>query len=407
MPAILTSSDGPQRPRGRGVEHLLGRIPGTKPCLVAALTLLLVASRCSDLAAQQSAPRDVSPLLKNICRTRGMPGMVGLTIVGPDVTAAGVYGVRKRGSPELVTIDDRFHLGSCTKSMTATLLAMLVNERKLRRDSTLAEVFPSRKAAMHADWHAVTLEQLLTNRSGAVGDLLKDSLWSRLWTFEGPPREHRLLLLDGVTSRPPEAPPGSKYIYSNAGFAMAGAMAEEVTGKAWEDLMRERLFKPLGMKSAGFGAPGKPGSVDEPWGHKADGTPVEPGKAADNPAAIGPAGTVHATIGDWAKYIALHLEGAQGRAKLLGASSFKKLHAPVGEERYAMGWSVALRDWADGDTLSHAGSNTLWYAVVWIAPRRNFAVLICSNKGGDTAAKTCDEAAWALIQDHLRAKQLP
>src|SRR5947209_5537965 len=77
----------------------------------------------------------------------------------------------------------------------------------------------------------------------------------------------RYSLLRGLVTRPIAAPRGSKFIYSNEGYAIAGAMIERVTGRAWEDLMRERIFEPLGMKSAGFGTPASPGEVDQPWGH--------------------------------------------------------------------------------------------------------------------------------------------
>jgi len=112
---------------------------------------------------------------------------------------------------------------------------------------------------------------------------------------------------------------------------------------------------------------------------------------------------VHYSIRDWAKYIALHLRGAQGDAKRLKPATFTRLHAPVGDEppRYAMGWGVARRDWGGGDVLTHAGSNTMWFAVTWVAPWRDFAVLVASNQGGDQAQKACDEATAALIQDWL------
>jgi len=127
----------------------------------------------------------------------------------------------------------------------------------------------------------------------------------------------------------PEAEPGTRFIYSNAGFSIAGAMAEKVTGTAWEELMKQRLFEPLGMTSAGFGPPGARGSIDQPRGHRENGSPVEPGRDADNPVAIGPAGTVHCAIDDWAKYVALHLQGARGKARIVKAETFKKLHTPM------------------------------------------------------------------------------
>ena len=63
-----------------------------------------------------------------------------------------------------------------------------------------------------------------------------------------------------------------------------------------------------------------------------------------------------------------------------------------------MGWVVVDRDWAGGAALTHAGSNTMWFAVTWVAPQRDFAVLVACNQGGDVAAQACDDAAWALIQ---------
>src|SRR5262249_9243419 len=189
-----------------------------------------------------------------------------------------------------------------------------------------------------------TLEQLLTHRSGVPSDLSADGLWGRLWKREGTPTEQRLTLVKGVLARDPDSPAGTKYLYSNAGFAIAGAMAEKITGKAWDDLMRERVFGPLGMKSVGFGAPGTKGVLDQPLGHSSKGKPVELGPGDDNPPAIGPAGTVNCSLADWAKYIALHLAGDRGdKTKILAPETFAKLHEPPAgaDPKYAMGWSVA------------------------------------------------------------------
>src|SRR4029453_3966433 len=120
------------------------------------------------------------------------------------------------------------------------------------------------------------MERLLPPPSGAPADLSADNLWGRLWNHKGTPTEQRMTLVEGVVRRPPVAAPGTKYIYANAGFAIAGAMAERITGQSWEVLMRARLFEPLGLTSAGFGAPGTPGTpgnaekIDQPRGHRVD-----------------------------------------------------------------------------------------------------------------------------------------
>lgn len=362
--------------------------------------------RALPSAIQPAAtPRDISALLQPIIEKHKVPGMAAAIVKGWDIEAQGVVGVRKSGSPEKITLQDKFHLGSDTKAMTATLCAMLVEEGKLKWESTLQDVFPTLAASMDAGYRSVTLEQLLTNHGGAPSGLETDGLWGKLWAHKGSPTSARRALLEGVTKHPPEAAPGTKFIYSNAGFAMAGHMAEEVTGSSWEALIQSKLFGPLGITSAGFGAPGSRDTVSQPRGHRESGSAIEPGPGADNPVAIGPAGIVHCTIGDWAKFVALHLRGDQGDARLLKPETFKKLHTSVADDaKYAFGWMVTSRPWAGpGDrVLTHSGSNTMWFCVTWIAPEKDFAVLIACNQGGSKAAKACDEAASVLIREHLK-----
>jgi CubicO group peptidase (beta-lactamase class C family) len=139
-------------------------------------------------------------------------------------------------------------------------------------------------------------------------------------------------------------------------------MLEQAAGKPWEELMRAMLFEPLGMHSAGFGAPATPGKVDQPWGHtkKPLSAPesVPPGPRADNPPAIGPAGTVHCSLPDLAQFIVFRLGGERGASELLNAESFTKLHTSAGDD-YALGWVVLERKWAGGRALMHNGYDVL------------------------------------------------
>jgi CubicO group peptidase (beta-lactamase class C family) len=162
-------------------------------------------------------------------------------------------------------------------------------------------------------------------------------------------------------------------------------------------LMRQRLFEPLGMASGGFGSPGRPGKVDEPWGHHLVGDRVEPTRQ-DNAPALGPAGTVHCSVPDWAKFAALHLESKQSNAKLLKPSTIRALHSPPPGQNYAGGWFAAERSWAGGLALNHNGSNTSWYVSIWLAPVLNFAILVATNQGGNQAETACSQAVTALIK---------
>jgi len=66
-----------------------------------------------------------------------------------------------------------------------------------------------------------------------------------------------------------------------------------------------------------------------------------------------------------------------------------------------MGWIVTERGWAGGSALTHGGSNTLWFATLWLAPAKDMAFFAATNAGGNTAFKAVDEAVGALIGRHL------
>ena len=316
----------------------------------------------------------VSQMLESIREKHNFPALAAAVVVDGKIVVTNAVGFRKNGGTEKVTVDDKFHLGSVTKSMTATVAAMLVEQGKISWTTTIGEAFPELKSEIHPDYLGVTLEQLLSHRSGAPGDAPAD-LWRKAWEATGTAAEQRMAFIKGILARKPEAKPGTKFIYSNQGYTIAGVMLEKATGKTWEDLLRSRLFEPLGMTTAGFGAPASVGKVDQPWGHTkkifSDSEPVPPGPGADNPLAISPAGAVHCSVGDLAKYAAFHMAGERGESKLLTAASFKKLHTIVaGNEDYALGWMVLKRSWANGRALMHNGSNTMFYVVVWMAPEK-------------------------------------
>ncbi len=369
---------------------------------VLAIVFAVLSLACISVHAATPPAKDVSAILTPIIQKHDVPGMAAAIVQSGEIVAIGVAGVRTRGKPDKVAVADRFHIGSDTKTMTAMLCGILVDEGKLKWGQTLGETFPELKKTMDPQYQAVTLEQLLHHRGGAPGELQKDPLWLQLWQYKGTPTGARRLLVQAVTSKPPEATPGEKFIYSNAGYSIAGHMAEKVAGKSWEDLTREKIFRPLGMTTAGFGPPGTRAKNDQPRGHKADGSPVEPGPGADNPVAIGPAGIVHCSIGDWAKFVAANLPSA--KTKLVKPETLEKLHAPApGEPKYAMGWIIAdNQPWAGGPALTHAGSNTMWFAVAWLAPRKDFAILVACNQANDQA---CNDAVLALIADHFKGER--
>ncbi len=343
-------------------------------------------------------PRRLDAELEKIIEGENVPGIAAAAVRDGGTVAAGVAGVRKLGSPERVALEDRFHLGSCTKSMTATLAAILVEEGEIAWDTDCEDVFGDMK--IHGDFKGATLRQFLSNTGGAPGDV-PDKLWHQAWRADGPETEQRMALVRGILESPPAYDPGMGSAYSNAGFSIAGAMLERRTGKSFGELLRKRLFGPLGMKSAGFGAPATNGKVEQPYGHALrDGklTAIDPAPAGDNPPAISPAGRVHASILDFARYAAFHLGAVEDGP--LDKKRMVALHQAVpASGDYALGWGIAKRDWAGGTALTHTGSNTMFYALIWLAPGRDFAAVAACNSGEGFGA--CDAAVAMLIDEFL------
>ena len=147
------------------------------------------------------------------------------------------------------------------------------------------------------------------------------------------------------------------------------------------------------MNSAGFGPPGLPRKTDQPWGHNRSEGEWRPHQS-DNAEALGPAGRVHASFADWAKFLAMQLPG--GKSLGLDRKALDKLITPTGN--YAGGWRVTKRPWGKGTVLTHSGSNTMWYAIVWVAPQLDRTFLVATNSRDDKSHPTCDQMIGKLIR---------
>lgn len=328
----------------------------------------------------------IASLLESIRKETGVPALGGLVGDSRRVQAHAVVGVRKMGESEPAHLDDPFHLGSCTKAMTATLAARLVEQGKLRWELSIAEAFPTLKKRIHPDYHAVTLRQLLYHRGGLPEDRAPDpSLLLKLRTLQGDMRQQRLRATEWILEKPPASPPSTRFAYSNFGYLIAGAMLEQVMGRSWEELLRSQLFLPLRMRTAGFGVP------QHFAGHM--GNPPKP-IFLDNPPVLGPAGTVHCSLRDWASFVQQHLRGArQQPTRLLHHESFAELHADPYQQGYAMGWAVLKEP---SRILTHSGSNRSWFAVAVVDPEADRFYLAATNWGEEQAYDACLRVLSAL-----------
>lgn len=340
---------------------------------------------------------DLTEVFEKIRTDYGFPALAGVVVRSAGVSDLTTVGVRKKGADEKVTKDDLWHLGSNSKMMTATVAARLVEAGKLKWTSTLGDVFPKISFDKAPEAKAITLVHLLSHRSGLPGNPEK---MGRFFNSTDPLPQQRLQILTEAVGRPLASAPGGKFQYSNLGYTVAGAMIEAVTGKSWEETIREQVFNPLKMESAGFGPTGSPTRKNQPWPHGPDGKPVEAG-VFDNAPVIGPAGTVHCTMTDWGKFIGDQLRGARGEKGLLKTESYKMLQTAQAGSEYGLGWGCFDRPWADGQALNHSGSNTFNFAIVWMAPKKDIAALVCTNSGQAATPRGVDEAVLALLKKYI------
>ncbi|MFN9125265.1 MAG: serine hydrolase domain-containing protein [bacterium] len=372
--------------------------------LRAALAVFAVIS-CSMAPATATADRpppvDAAAIAREVRSRTKVPALVCAVVTKEGVHAIGADGVRRVGEEAAATVDDRIHLGSCTTAFTAPLAAVFVAEGALRWDTTVGETVALSLPDIDPEWRAVTLEQLLRHRGG-VPTAPDPKAWAAAFGCGDAPKACRTAFVEAALAKSPVGT--GTFAYSNQGYAIAGRMIEIAAGdmKDYETLLAERVLAPLGITRFGFGVPTKADAAS-PAGHTEQGAPRE----IDNPNAIAPAGTLHMPLGEWAKFVAFHL-GAKAPAALEGAArELPKLHARAKDSPFeALGWMTGTRPWG-GAVLTHAGSNTMWYCVAWLAPEKGFAVLAATNQGGDAAEGACDEACAAMIQAVVKPAAKP
>lgn len=384
------------------LEHCVNN--ARRPGLMRIIELLLVLCTTLSLAlrmnAEPSNSVSTAQILQEAKAKHKVPGMAVVVMKDGVVCDRAVAGVRKNGAPDVITTNDLFHIGSCTKSMTATLVATYVEEGRLSWDTTIASVLPELKGKMNEAYEKVTIEQLLTHRGGVPGSP-PTLAWIQAWGKKGTPTQQRYEFIKAVLSKAPEAKPGEKFIYSNQGYAIAGAMLEKITGQAWETLMTNKIFKPLSMDTTGFSVPGTEGKIDQPWGHAKRFGKIR-ALQEDNPPAIGPAGTVHGSLDDIARFALAHMKGER-EGGIVKRETFRKLHtAPQGGD-YAFGWGCSKTPQA-GTLLSHAGSNTMFYLLMWVAPEKDLLIITAVNMGGDPAEQATLDVTRALRDKWLTVK---
>lgn len=335
------------------------------------------AARAKDAPAE----KDLGEVLETVRKEQGLPGLAAAAVRGGRIVAAGVAGVRQVGKEDKIGLDDRFLLASCTKAMTAVVICRLVEAGKLDFMTTLEEALPDVK--MRDDYRKVTLTQLLTFKGGIQPYTRISPAQTPILFGTGPVADRRKRFVEHVLQEEPVAKPGGAAEYSNASYVIAGFVATERTKSDYEALVKEHVFTPLHMDTAGFGTPRTKDRPNQPASHVKRGKVYEVMPDRDHPAEaiLAPAGGgCHSSIRDFARFAAQQLASAQGKDPLLKPET-------VGRARKAM-----PREFPQGGE-KHGGTPWL-HAVMLLAPDKDFAAVAATNCGADD--KICTATLTAV-----------
>jgi CubicO group peptidase (beta-lactamase class C family) len=325
--------------------------------------------------------KNLGDLVEQVRRDSGAPAIAVGVVRGGEIIEQVVTGVRRLDRPDPVQTDDRYHLGSVTKSFTATMIGKLVEEGTLRWDTTIGEVLHD--IPMRPEYRSVTLEQLLQHRGGIPSMPSSGEFANGIPDDSGgSARDARATLVKQILSENPSI--RGTYEYSNSGYVVAGYMAERAADRPWEELMRRLVFEPLKLRSAGFGWPATPARPDQPLGHvgTAPDLTVEEvgGSLLGDGDYFGPAGNVHCSIEDLARFAAFHLRGLTGQDGALKAETVRRLHTPAPGEHYAGGWVV--KEIEPGKYVHlHEGTAGSFFTKVQLYAESDLAIVAVANCG--------------------------
>jgi CubicO group peptidase (beta-lactamase class C family) len=271
-----------------------------------------------------------------------VPGLaISVRKEGKTVLSRG-YGFSDVEAGTPVTPETQFGIASCSKSFTSAIIAMLVDEGLVGYDTPVVDYLPDFRLYDPVATAQVTLRDMLCHRTGLGGH---DSMW--------PDTISRAEFMRRLRYLKPSAPFRSKPQYSNVMYTVIGHIAERLTGKSWEELVRERILEPLAM--------GRTNCSLEEMKH----TPnhAEPylyrnGKlerlAMWNVDLAGPAASVNSTVEDLSKWLEFHLRGGvtpDGK-RLISEANMREMHtAQVAYDTVP---------WEFPEVSSHGGYGMAW-----------------------------------------------
>ena len=345
------------------------------------------------------------------------PSLAVALVVDGRLAHVVVRGEADKKTHRKATRDTLYRVGSITKTFTATALLALRDEGRVGLDDRVDALLPefAKVKLWPSDARPITLRQLLTHTSGLP----------RLGAFDytrgdrDVPESEVLAALDTRVARPP----GTEYLYSNFGFGLAGLVVARASGRPYRELLRERLFAPLGMASATFDPVQSASNGAAATGYATNDaeTPAPPWRLGASEGA----GGLYASLDDMAKWVAFQQEAWPARdgddrgpvkratlreAHMAGApAALSAERTPAGltvsAESVGLAWHVRQTcDYAS--VVEHGGAIDGFHAHVAFAPDRGFGVVVLSNSLAARTARVTDHILDLVVaSDALRPRQ--
>ena len=340
--------------------------------------------RADPDALAKSALDGFDEFVRDGMKSWGVPGLAIAVVKDGRVVLAKGYGFRNVGKSLPVTADTIFAIGSSTKAFTTMAMGMLVEEGKLAWDEPVTNYLPRFRLKDEVAGKRMTPRDLVTHRSGLPRH---DLVWYNA-------KLSRLELVDRLPYLEPNKDFRETFQYQNLMFLTAGHLTATVAGMSWEEVLRTRILDPIGMKSSNFAVTESQKSQDfaTPYTLKDKAAIDVPFRVID---AMGPAGSINASINDMARWVQLNLTGTVDGKRIVSARQLAELHRPqmviqnfpgLGEDSeiqqlsYGLGWFV--ESYRGTKRVHHGGNIDGFSAMVALMPAEGMGVVVLTNLNG-------------------------
>ncbi|HTQ66332.1 MAG TPA: serine hydrolase [Puia sp.] len=297
------------------------------------------------------------------------------------------FGYRDIESKSPVTSNTLFAIGSCTKAFTASLLGMLRRDDKVDFDKPVRNYLPDLKFYNDEMNDKISLRDMMCHRTGLPRH---DFSW---YYFRTPSRDS---LIHRIQYMEPSAGLREKWQYNNFMFLAQGVVVEKLTGKSWEENIREKIFQPLGMTHSVLSIEDMIKSGDAAIGYELKNDTLIKKTDYYHIDAMGPAGSINSCVNDMGNWVITWINGGKFNGREIIPAAFESeaissqmIAAPALPDKdkkdlyfanYGFGWG--LSSYKGHYRVEHGGNIDGFSASTCLFPSDSIGIVVLVNQGG-------------------------